>query len=188
MLLAGVLHHGDETFAAADGFDREPAPELEAAVDLERLPAVDRHEADALLAHPVERVEASRHQQLAQIGIGAELGDARHVVEELILRVGAEIGAVDFRLREIGDQRLDVVDAVIDDAHGARGEAAVAAGFFVGRGFEHEHGGALLARGERGAIGGVAAADDDDVVLFHAISDPRLRFLRGPWTSRADRA
>ena len=157
MLLAGVLHHGDEAFAAADGFDGEPAPELEAAFDLERLAAIDRHEADALLAHPVERVEAARDEQLAQIGIGAELGDARHVVEELVLRVGAEIGGVDFRLRKIGDQRLDVVDAVIDDAHGARGEAAVAAGFFVGRGFEHEHGGALLARGERCAIGGVAA-------------------------------
>ena len=98
-----------------------------------------------------ERVEAPRDQELAQIGIGAELGDARHVVEELILRVGAEIGGVDFGLREIGNQRLDVVDAVVDDAHRARGEAAVAAGFVLGRGFEHQHGGACLARGKRRA-------------------------------------
>ena len=53
-----------------------------------------------------------------EVGIGAVLRDPRHVVEELVLRVGAEIGGGDFLLGEVGHQLFDVVDAVVDDAHG----------------------------------------------------------------------
>ena len=41
----------------------------------------------------------------------------RHVVEELLGGVGAKIRALDFRRREVGDERLDVIYAVIDDAN-----------------------------------------------------------------------
>ena len=61
------------TFAAADGFDGQAAPKFETTIDLERLPPIDRHEADAFTPHPHERIEAARHQKLAEIGIGAEL-------------------------------------------------------------------------------------------------------------------
>src|SRR5262249_31729679 len=124
-LLRGFGQHLNEAGAAADGFDREAAPELELAVDLERLAALDRDEAHALLTHPVQRVEAAGDQKLDQVGIGAVLRDARHVVEELVGGVGAEIGLLDFLFGQVGDQRLDVVDAVVDHADRARGEAAV---------------------------------------------------------------
>ena len=126
---------GDKARSAADGFDRQAAPKLEFAVDLEGLAAIDRNEPHALLPHPVQRIETLRDQKLDEIGIGAVLRDARHVVKELVGGVGAEIGGFDFRGREIGHQRLDVVDAVIDDADRAGGEAAVAAGFVFGRRF-----------------------------------------------------
>ena len=116
----------DQAGSAAPGLDREAAPELEAAVDLEGLAAVDRDEADALLLHPAHGVAAARHQQLAQIRVGAIFGDAAHVVEELVLRVGAEVRVGDLLLGEVGHQRLEIVDAVIDAAERARREAAVA--------------------------------------------------------------
>ena len=55
----------DEAGPAAPGLQRQPAPEAEAAVDPERLPAVDRHEADALAAQPLHRFGGFRDQPLA---------------------------------------------------------------------------------------------------------------------------
>src|SRR5262249_55575451 len=49
---ADALEAVDQARPAAPRFDRQPAPELELAADLERLAAVDRHEAHPLLAHP----------------------------------------------------------------------------------------------------------------------------------------
>ena len=80
-----------------------------------------------------KRVEALGDQQFDQVGIGAVLRHPRHVVEELVGRVGAEVGFGDLLLGEVGHQRLDVVDAVVDDAHRARGVAAVAARLVLGR-------------------------------------------------------
>ncbi len=176
----GIGEHLDQAGAAADRLDRQPAPELELAVDLERLPAVDRDEADALVAHPAEGVEAPRHQQLDQVRIGAVLRHPRHVVEELIGGIGAEIGLGDFLRGEVGHQRLDVVDAVVDDAHRAGGEAAVAAGLVLRRRFQHQHRGALLLRRERRAKRRVAAADDDDIDFRLRHSEPLTLFRRAP--------
>ena len=156
-------------------FDREAAPELELAVDLEGLAAIDRNEAHALLAHPDERVEAARDQKLDQVGIGAVLRHPRHVVEELVRGVGAEIGGVDLALGEVGHQRLDVVDAVVDDAHRAGGETAVAAGFVFRRGLQHQHLGALLLRRQRRAERRIAGTDHDDVIIRHCPSDAHIR-------------
>src|SRR5262249_14439417 len=44
----------DEPRPAARGLDGEPAPELELAADLERLPTVDRHETHALTTQPLQ--------------------------------------------------------------------------------------------------------------------------------------
>jgi len=82
----------------------------------------------------------------------------------LIFGVDAEIGAGLFLVGQIGHQADEIIDALVRDAHRARGEAAVAAAFRVGGAFEHKHAGAALARGERRAECGVAAADDDDVI------------------------
>ena len=179
--------HLHETRTAADGFDGQPAPELELAVDLERLPAVDRNEPDAFLAQPVQRIETARDQKLDQIGIGAVLRHPRHVVEELVGRVGAEIRGIDFRWRQVGHQRLDVVDAVIDDADRAGGEAAVAAGLVLRRRLEHQHLGALLLRRQRRAERRIAGADDDHIrnLIWHfqPLSIPSWPGLSRPSTS-----
>jgi hypothetical protein len=66
-------------------------------------------------------------------------------------------------LRKI-DYFLQVLDAVVNDAHQARGEARVAAGFFFRGSFEHEHALCPLRGGNGCAKRGVAAADDYDVV------------------------
>ncbi len=174
--LADFREHVDEAGPAADGFDRQAAPELELAVDLERLPAVDRDEADALLAHPVERVEALRDQELDQVGIGAVLRHLRHVVEEFLGGVGAEVGLLDLLLGEVRDQRLDVVDAVIDHADRSGGEAAVTAGLVLWRRFQHHDLRALLLRRQRRAERRIAAAHHDHVVLSH-----RFHPLRHPF-------
>src|SRR5690606_25863045 len=56
--------------AAAPGFDGKSAPELELAVDLEGLAAIDGLETHALGAQPFHRLEAAADQQLAQRRIG----------------------------------------------------------------------------------------------------------------------
>src|SRR5262249_36667989 len=57
VLERGVGQHLDETRPAADRLHGEAAPELEPAVDLERLATVDRDQPDALCGHPLQRVE-----------------------------------------------------------------------------------------------------------------------------------
>ena len=98
------------------------------------------------------------------------LRHARHVVEELVLRVGAEIGGGDLGVGQIGHQCLDVLDAVIDDADRAGGEPAVAARLFLGRGFQHHDLGALFLRRQRGAERRIAGPDHDHVVFLHCCS------------------
>jgi hypothetical protein len=92
----------DQPRPAADRFDRESAPELELAADLERLASPRGGEAHAALAHPLRGRQALLHQDLGEVGIAAVLGDARHVVEELLLGVGAEVGVGDLVGRQVG--------------------------------------------------------------------------------------
>ena len=155
----------DQPGTAAPGLDREPAPELELSVDLEGLSAPDRREAHALSAHPEQGVARPRDQQLDHVRIGAVLGDPGHVVVELVLGVGAEIGVGDLLVGEVRHQPLEVVDPVIDHPHGARGEARIAPRFVLVRAFEHQHPGAVLLRRQRRAQRRVAGAHDDDIEL-----------------------
>jgi hypothetical protein len=156
-----VLH---EAGAPAPGLGRKPAPELVAlVVDLVRLAAIARLELYALLAQPHQGLEAARNQELAQVGIGAVLRDAAHVVEVIVRGVGAEIVGLLFFLGEIGDELRQIVHPVVHHPHDAGGVAAVAAAFLKRGGLQHDDAHAALARGERRAGGGVAGADHDDI-------------------------
>ena len=155
----------DQARAPAPGLGRQPAPEFvaRAVVDLVRLAAVARLEFDALLAQPHQRLEAALDQDLAQVGIGAVLRDAAHVVVVGLGGVGAVVVGLLLLLGEIGNDLREVVHAVVHHAHQAAGVAAVAAAVVDRRGFQHDDAGAGLARGERRAAGRVARADDDDI-------------------------
>src|SRR5205814_2115789 len=113
----------DQSRAAADRFEREAAPELEPAFDLERLPPPGRGETHAFFLHPQRRGKALLDQDLGEVGIAAVLGDARHVVEELVRGVGPEIRPLDFLARQL-DQPTEIVGAVVDDAQDLGGEGA----------------------------------------------------------------
>ena len=161
----------DQARPAALGFHREAAPELELAVDQIGLAAPDRIELHALAVQPAHRVARAADQAVAQFAVGAVLGDAEHVVVELVLGVGAEVGAVDLVLGEVRHDRLEVVDAVVDAAEGAGGEAGVAAHQLLRRALDHEHLGALLRRRLRRAERRVAGTDHHHIVLCH-VSPP----------------
>jgi hypothetical protein len=81
----GVVEHRDAVLLAAAVSEAtrpgpppwlsmvRPPPELEPAIDLERLPAPDGREAHALAPHPAQRVAALLDQHLDQFRIGAIL-------------------------------------------------------------------------------------------------------------------
>ena len=168
-----------QAFAAAVGIDHRAAEELEAAVDLERLPPVVRHEAHAELVQPVHRVGALVDQHVGELGIALVLRDAAEVVEILLGGVFAEVGVGDLLLGQVGHDLADVVRAVMHHAEGAAGEGGVAAALVLRRALQHQHAGAVLARGERRAHAGAAAADHDHVMrhmrLPVFISEHRLQ-------------
>ena len=129
----------DQARPAAPGFHREPAPELELALDLVGLPAPDRREPHALALQPAHAVARAVDEPLAQLAVGAVVGDAEHVVEELVGRISAEVALRDLLRRKVGHDRLEVVDAVIDAAERAGGEARVAAHQLLRRALDHQH-------------------------------------------------
>jgi len=95
------------------------------------LSTPNRYESHPLVTHPQQRLLAALDQDLAEIRIGSILGDATHIVEEFFLSVATEIGVRDFLIGQVGHQRAQIVDAVIDAAKGAGREAAVAAGLVL---------------------------------------------------------
>ena len=163
----------DEAGTAAPGFNGQAAPELELAVDLVGLAAPDRLKAHALATQPHGAVIGLRHETLAEIAMGAVARHAEHVVEELVLRIGAEIRDRHFFVGDVGHQAPQVLDAIIDDAEGARGEARIAAGFIFRRAFEHQDLQATFLGCQGSAEGCIATANDNDVPLvghaFHSI-------------------
>ena len=134
----------DQPRTAAPGLHRQPAPELEFPVDLERLPPVDRHEAHALFAHPADGGKALPDQHFAEVRIGAVLGHAEHVIEKLVFGVGAEIRRLDLRLGQVRHHRLKILQPVIGKTDRARGKAGVTAAHILRRAFEDENLGAVL--------------------------------------------
>ena len=122
----------DQAGTPTPRLDGEPAPELEFAVDLEGLAAVDGHETHALRPQPLEGRVAAPNQELDEVRAGAVLGDPRHVVEELVLAVGPEIGVAPLLLGEVGHQLEEVLDPIVGDADGAGREGRVAAALLDG--------------------------------------------------------
>ena len=157
--------HFPDAGTAAPEFQREPAPELHLAVDLEGLAAVHRHEPDALGVHPLGGLETFGHQDFAEFRIGPVLGDAEHVVEELIGRVGAEIVVLFFIVGQV-DEGHDVLQAVMRETQRARRISAVAAGFVLVGAFQDADLRAILVGRHGGTHRGVAGAHDDYVKFF----------------------
>ncbi len=169
-------------------FDREPAPELELAVDQVGLPAPDRVELHALAMQPAHRVARAADQPVAQVAVGAVLRDAEHVVVELIGGVGAEVGAVDLVLGQVRHDRLQIVDAVVDAAERAGGEPRVAAHQLLRRALEHEHARAFLARRKRSAKRRIAGADHHHIPgTCHDRNPPRPASRGGRFAARPNR-
>src|SRR5271165_1065262 len=174
----GLVEHSDpvmrgarvqrlhQFLAAAPDMAGETAPEFELAVDPKRLPAEPELETDALAAHPHAGLEAIADQDLGHVRVAAELGEATHIVEILLLGVGPEIDVPEFGLVHVRDQLREILTAVIDDAKRAAGEGGVAAARLLGGDLQHQHPGAVLLRRQCGASRGIARPDDDDVELF----------------------
>jgi hypothetical protein len=105
-------------------------------------------------------------QDLGHVRVAAVLGQPAHIVEILLLGVGAEIDVPELGLVHVGDQSREVLAAVIDDAERAAGEGRVAGARLFGGDLQHQHPRPVLARRQGGAGRGIAGPDDDDVELF----------------------
>ena len=121
-------------------------------------------EADPLAPHPDHGVEAVLDEDLDQIRMAAEAGDACHVVVVLLARVPPEVGVLDLRGGEIHEPG-EILDPFERDPHRARGVAAVSPAFGFGGRFEHQHLRALPPRRQRGAHRRVAGPHHDHVGL-----------------------
>ena len=98
--------------------------------------------------------------------VGEAVGDAHHVVVVVVLGVAAHLDGVFLGLGHVGDDGLDVLDAVEGEADDAAGEVGVAAAEVVGGFLHHQHILALFPGGDGGAEGGVAGPHHDDVINF----------------------
>lgn len=155
-----VLH---EAGTAAVDLQRHAPEEAPLAVHHRGLRAVVGHEAHALAAQPHHCVEAGGDEDLGQLGVGAKAGHAIEIVEELVAGVAFPVGVARLLVGDV-DQLAQIIDAVIGEAHHAAGEAAVAARLVRRRGLQHGDRDAAVSRRKRSAQGGVALADDDDIV------------------------
>jgi hypothetical protein len=160
---AGALGHDHRVEAGA-------VPPLQRALDPGHLPL------DAELREPLHRRVRLGHQQVGELRVGHALGDAHQVVVEVVLGVGRDVEILDLGRREVGHQAGDVLEAVVREAHGARGEARIPAPQLDRRLLQHDDVRALLSGGVGGGHRGVARADDDDVVV------PLIRHVKPPST------
>ncbi len=182
VLFRAHIERVDETRAAGRDNHGRAAPELESAVDPERLPPEIRHEAYALIAHPEHRLLAALDQDFAEIRVGAVLRDPRHVVEEIGLGVAAEIADTHLLVGEVGRKRADVVSAFIDHPHQTIGIDGITAALLDRRALEQQDAASLFPRGERRTQCCIAPAHDDDVVVLvrqfgHVFANLRMRLM-----------
>ena len=103
-------------------------------------------------------------EDLGQVGVGQALGDAHHVVVELVLGVAAHLDGCHLGGGHVGDYGLDVLDAVEGEADDAAGEVGVAAAEVLRGFFHHQHGLAAFFGGDGRAEGRVSRADYYDVI------------------------
>ena len=92
------------------------------------------------------------------------MGDAHHVVVELVLGVLPHLDGVGLGLRHVGDQPLDVVQPVVGETDDAAGKIGVAAAEILRGLFNHQHRLGLLAGGDGGGKRGVAGSHHDYVI------------------------
>src|SRR5258708_22245057 len=116
------------------------------------------------LSHPLRWRQALFEEIRCQVRSAELRGGLRHFIEELLFGVGAEVGVRDFCVRRVWNQRLEIRRSVVGEAEESSGEARIAASFFLRRALEDEHLAGMLARRQRRAQRGVAAADHDHVV------------------------
>ena len=178
--LAGLRKVRHEAGTAPPRLHREAAPEPEAPVHPERLPAVRRLEADPLVPHPHHGVEAVLDENLDQVRIAAKAGHARHVVVVLLARVLPEVGVPDLLRGEV--HHLDeILDAGEHHPHRARRVAAVPSALGFGRRLQDHRVRAPLPRRQRGAHRRVAGSHHDHVAfqcphrLFPSFRDATAR-------------
>ncbi len=130
---------------------REASPELEFAVDLIGLPPQARLQLHALPHHPLRGVEAAAHQDFREIGIAAMLRQGKQVVEEILLRIRAEVHVIEVLLGQRRQHGDEIIYARKREPEGAAGEMRVAATLLERRSFEHQHARPALVRRDRGA-------------------------------------
>ena len=149
--------------AATDGFCHQSAPETPYAADRERLAAVHEHPADAALTQPAHRWQGFFHQHIRQSCICQPFGHAHQVALKFGGAVAPDVDRLDFGGGKVGDQRADVLQAVVREAEGGAREVGIAAAQVLRRFLQDQHTRSRLAGGKRRAEGGIAGAGDDDV-------------------------
>src|SRR5579872_1054626 len=171
-----------QLLAAAPDVACQAAPELEFAVDIERLAVEAELKPDTLFAHPAPGLKAAGDEEFGEVGVGAPFGEAADIVVILLGGIGADIDIAELMLADVGDELRQIVEAVIDDAERPAGKGRVAARRLLRRNLQHQHRGAVFLGAERGAGRRVAGADDDDVPLgdFH----PALQICPWPGATR----
>src|SRR5581483_1505409 len=163
-----------ETRSATPCLDSKATPELKLPVNLVRLATINWDETDTLLLHPPHGATATLHQKFAKVGISTIFRDPSHVVEELVFAVSAKVGIGNFLRSEVGHERLEVVDAVIDATKCSSGEMAVSTSFRFRCALKHQYRYAQFNRSVCRAERCVAGSDDNDICrvwesIFHSV-------------------
>ena len=114
--------------------------------------------------------EGLADKYLGQFGVGKTLGYPHHVVVELAFGIAAHVHRRFLGGRHVGNQGLDVFDAVEGEADDAAGEVGVAAPEVLGSLLHHQNRAANFLGCQGGAEGGVAGADYNYVIRFISIA------------------
>src|SRR5688572_21231066 len=119
-LLCFAVERREHFRSPAIDMQREPAPEFELAFDLVGLPPQSRVQLDAKPCHPFRGFEARSHQYFAKVRIGSIAGEFEHVVEILVLGIGAEIDGRELLVANLTNL-TQILWAAIGEAESAAG-------------------------------------------------------------------
>ena len=122
--------------------------------------------------HPAQRLVGVINEHAGEGRVSLALGHAHNILGIRLRRVRLHVQARYLGLAEVRHQRHNVVQPIIDKAHDAAREAAIAAPL-VGRGLlQHQHLRPGFACGQGRRQGGIACPYDHDIAeqfrLFHA--------------------
>ena len=116
----------------------------------------------------------------ASFRVAVALGDAHHVIVELVLGVAADLHRLLFGGRHIGDDGLYVFQIVESEADDAAGEVGVAAPEVFGGFLHHHHRLAGLSGGDSGGQRRVPRANYDNVIFLRHLKWPPCFFRKFP--------